>query len=735
MTEPGTRRLRFEVRLNEPQRRIQFHAWRWVSLPALAVLTYVLFPVARGFEVPVPEVGEVALAEVLAPFEFEVFKTEAEMQREADAVAATVRPIYDDRRDVADSVIAHLEALFTAFDSAESGSAMLDSALQFGLRLTGEGAQYLQGAARRQQVLSAARRMVSRYLVQGVPPPGTIEDETSREILVRRGEQESVRLKDSVITRTRFLDLRATTHPDPNSSLGDQVFVKILNVLFRPTLIPNVAETEAARAELRATIDPKKDEVRANERIINAHEVVTPEARDRLVALRAELLRRGGAGEGNLRGVLGQILTNALILSVFWLMVMLYRPDIYRQFRQVLVFAVLFVMVVVGSAVNLRIIGGAPELIPIPFAAIVATVLFTGRISMVAAMVVAVLVGSQAVYGGLDAVYVALIGGVAAALSVRGIRRRTHILSSAGIVAGAFALAAVTVGLRVGWSLGDVGLAVLRGASNGTVSAALVFLALPMFESLARVTTDLSLLELSDPNRPLLRRLATEAPGTYAHSVAMANLCEAGCNAIGANGLLARVGCYYHDVGKLHRPHHFAENQGPGGNPHDRLPPDVSATIVRNHVTEGVALVEEQRLPEAVKAFVPEHHGTMEITYFLERARQQGEVPEESLELYRYPGPLPNSAETAVAMLADGVEAALRVLEDPSPKKLADAIDHVVKRRVEAGQLIEAPLTLAQLERVKGEFVRTLSGMYHNRIEYPAESGGITANWQAASGA
>jgi membrane-associated HD superfamily phosphohydrolase len=281
MNEPRTRRLRFDVKSLDPRQRIRFHAVRWGLLPALAVLTYV------------------AVAEVLAPFDFEVFKTETEMQREAAAVAATVRPIYDDHREVADSVIAHLEALFLAFDSAETGSAMLDSALQFGLRLTGEGAQYLQDAGRRREVLSAARRMVSRYLVQGVPPPGTIESETSREILIRRGEQESVRLRDSVITRTRFLDLRTTAHPDPNSSLGDQVFVKILNVLFRPTLIPNVAETETARAELRATIDPKKDEVRANERIINAHEVVTAEARDRLVALRAELLRRGGAGEGN----------------------------------------------------------------------------------------------------------------------------------------------------------------------------------------------------------------------------------------------------------------------------------------------------------------------------------------------------------------------------------------------------------------------------------------------------
>ena len=213
----------------------------------------------------------------------------------------------------------------------------------------------------------------------------------------------------------------------------------------------------------------------------------------------------------------------------------------------------------------------------------------------------------------------------------------------------------------------------------------------------------------------------------------MANLSERACDAIGADGLLARVGCYYHDIGKLQKPLHFVENQGAGGNPHDRLPPDASATIIRNHVIEGLALADEHRLPHALKAFIPEHHGTAEITYFLDRARQNGEVPEESLSLYRYPGPRPRSVETAVCMLADGVEAALRVLAEPSPQKLRAAIDHVVNQRVESGQLDEAPLTLAQLNKVKETFVHTLSGMYHNRLDYPEGAGGITANWEENS--
>jgi hypothetical protein len=260
----------------------------------------------------------------------------------------------------------------------------------------------------------------------------------------------------------------------------------------------------------------------------------------------------------------------------------------------------------------------------------------------------------------------------------------------------------------------------------------LVFLALPIFERWAHVTTDMTLLELSDPSQPLLRRLATEVPGTYAHSVAMASLCEGACNEIGADGLLARVGCYYHDIGKLQKPLHFVENQGVGGNPHDRLPPDVSAHIIRNHVVEGLELADSHKLPHSIKAFISEHHGTAEITYFLDRARKDGIVTDDNVRLFRYPGPRPRSAETAVCMLADAVEAGLRVIEEPSPQKLRDAIDHVIQQRMETGQLDEAPLTMGQLSLVKGEFVRRLTGMYHNRIEYPEETGGITAKWNAA---
>jgi putative nucleotidyltransferase with HDIG domain len=732
MTRRSRPSLNLELKPSRVPGDVAFHAARWGLLLALAVLTYLLFPVAGGFEGQVPDPGDVAQEEVIAPFAFDVEKSPAEQEREAAQLEGTVRPIYEYRGGVLDTVLAAIDSLFATLSGVAVPDSLVTIAQGAGVALTVEEAAYLMEGGRLNRFRGALRNMYRRYLPRGVADFGTLEEERTTEVVLRRGEREAVVRRDTLLTRELFFASREAFQPDPQAPLSNPVFVKLINGLFQPTLVPNTAEYEQHRRELRESLDPVKYRVQASERIIDANEVVTQEVHERLAALRAEQFKRGGE-DRSVGASIGQVLANGLVIGVFWLLIMLYRPRTYATFRHMLVLALLFGVVVVGAALTVRFIVDAPELIPIPFAAMLITVLFRGRVAMVAAMVLAVLVASQSVYADVDTLLVAMVGGVAAAVSVRSIRRRNQFLIAVVVVASAYLLTGITVGLRADWSLTEVGLTGLRGGLTAFASAALAFTLLPVVESVTRITTDLTLLELSDPDRSLLRRLATEAPGTYAHSIAMANLCEAACNAIGANGLLARVGCYYHDVGKLKKPQHFVENQTPGTNPHDKLKPEVSAGIIRNHVRDGIALAEESKLPEVVKAFIPEHHGTMEITYFLERARSREPEAGVDLEDYRYPGPRPQSVETAAAMLADGVEAAIRVLEDPSPEKLGNAIDHIIRHRIEAGQLEEAPLTLVQLNRLREEFVRVLGGAHHNRIDYPAASGGIGADWEAAA--
>jgi hypothetical protein len=345
-------------------------------------------------------------------------------------------------------------------------------------------------------------------------------------------------------------------------------------------------------------------------------------------------------------------------------------------------------------------------------------------------MILAVLIGGQALFRGTNALFINLIVGATAAISVRIIRRRDQAYYSILAIAGAYLLAALAIGLTLDWSPRVIGMSALWGSVNAVVAVSLAMVLLPLAEKLTFITTDLTLLEYSDLNRKLLRRLMIEAPGTYAHTMRVANLVEAACNAVGANGLLGRVGTYYHDIGKLKKPQYFVENQARGANPHDKLKPGMSATIIRNHVREGLEMAVEHKLPRAIAAFIPEHHGTGPIAYFLEKARERGEAPPNPSD-FHYPGPIPQSAETAILMLADSVEAATNVLSDPNANSIREVVDRIFNQRIEQGQLRDAPLTLRQLDLIKEQFVRVLVGMHHNRIDYPTASGGITSEFAA----
>jgi len=711
---------------------LRHHGVRLLLALLLAGVAFLSFPRAASVLPASLTVGAVASADVITPVGFLVPKSEAQRVREAEDLAATVKPLLTAHPEAADSAVAAAGHFFAALDSAvAAGSSLPAAAEAAGVEIHESEVPALTGAAQRaavrRAVLAALRLSSAGYL-----PPGLSTAELGQSVVVRRGADERVMPTDSLHSFGDFLEAAARTRPEPRTTATERLYVRLLGAFYRPTLVYERAETERRRDALRRTVDSVQAVVQPGEKIIGAHEVVTPAIAAKLAAYRAVM--QSGAG-GRVRGALattGMLGLDALLCALFGVVCLFFRPALYRSFRALAFFAMTFALVVAAAGFVARRVPVEPELIPVAFAAILFSVLFDGRIAAVAAMVLAALVGVQPAYAGTGALFLTFVGGVAAALSVQRIRRRTQVYISIAIVAAVYAVAAVVSGAAGGEAVGAIGHSAVLGGVNALASAALAMLVLPMAERFTRSTTDLTLLELSDPDRPLLRRLATEAPGTYAHSVAMANLCEAACNAIGSNGLLARVGCYYHDIGKVKHPQYFAENQSRGKSPHAQLRPSASAAVIRRHVEDGLALAAEHRLPDAVRAFIPEHHGTSEIAYFLDRARDEEPAALAREELFRYPGPRPRSAETAVALLGDPVEAALRVLDDPTPETVADAIDHLVTARVEGGQLRDAPLTLAQVEVVKREFVRVYSAMYHNRVEYPEEAGGITADWESA---
>ncbi len=255
---------------------------------------------------------------------------------------------------------------------------------------------------------------------------------------------------------------------------------------------------------------------------------------------------------------------------------------------------------------------------------------------------------------------------------------------------------------------------------NAMVSSFIVMATLRIFEKLFGVVTNYTLLELSDFNHPLLKRMMMEAPGTYQHSLAVSQLAEAAADAVGANGLLCRVGGYYHDIGKLVTPEYFTENQNAGFNKHDGIEPTMSRLVILNHVKEGLELGKEYRLHPAILDFIPEHHGTGLIHYFYHKSMQdaeEGEVVEE--QDFRYPGPKPQTRETAILMLADSTEGAVRSMEDHAPSRIEDVVQKVINNKFIDGQLDECPLTLKDINKISRAFTRLLSAMYHSRVKYP----------------
>jgi putative nucleotidyltransferase with HDIG domain len=702
---------------------IRFHLVRWLPLAGAALVAYLVFPPPAVVVTNVPEVGRVAERTVVAPFSFETRKTSEEIASEGESRALSVRPVYRYSPTAYDSALGSARSFFAELERADQqGTDLLRAVAATRASLGPAETEYLAVESHRRRVQATVTHFLAEMLSRGVADAGVLRGEPGRQVSLRRGDTERVVPRDSILTFADLIERADAAASGLDEQVGRRTVRRLVSTFYHPTVVQDLALTSSRREQLRASVDPVKYHVSAGERITTEGQPVTEVGRAKLAALMAELARRG-SGHPLLRGAAGSLLYNAVVMSAFWLLLLFYRRRTYDRLREMVFFGVLFALVLLFTAGLYQAFPGRPELVPIPFATIVVTLLYSGQVGMVAAMTLAILLDGQWAIRDSAVLFFGLVSGVAGAVGIRVVRRRRHLYTTIGVLAAGSVLASLTVGLIQGWSTAMIVASAFLGMLMAPASASLAMIVTPIAEWTTRITTDLTLLELSDLGRPLLRRLAQEAPGTWAHSLAMASLCESACNIIGANGLLARVGCYYHDIGKLANPGYFMENQGGGPNPHDEMSPTDSARLIRNHVLDGIALAKDAGLPDAVKAFIPEHHGTTEITYFLNRARLVAPDGRVNPAEFRYPGPRPQSTETAIAMLADSAEAVVRVLDDRTPERVREAIEQLVAQKLASGQLDDAPLSLVDLDRIKREFARVMSGTYHKRTGYPRAAG------------
>ncbi|MDP2831173.1 MAG: HDIG domain-containing protein [Candidatus Omnitrophota bacterium] len=298
---------------------------------------------------------------------------------------------------------------------------------------------------------------------------------------------------------------------------------------------------------------------------------------------------------------------------------------------------------------------------------------------------------------------------------VNNARKRAQVIQ-AGIIAGILQLVSLILLEHLMLNQAQRYLIILI---NGLLSGVITLGILPFFEYILQTVTNISLLELADFNHPILQRMILEAPGTYHHSLVVGNLSDTACSVVDANGLLARIGAYYHDIGKLQKPEYFIENQDIKKNAHDELTPTMSKLIIMNHVKEGLELAKKYSLSPILWDFIQQHHGSSLVYYFYRRALEGKEENQEVAEEgFRYPGPKPNTKETAIVLLADSVEAATRSLKDPTPDKIEETVRKVINNKFIDGQLDECELTLKDIEKISSVFSKILSGIYHSRVNY-----------------
>jgi hypothetical protein len=734
-----------------PQHRAQF-----LIAAAFVLAGLLLFPAGKSYRFADLREGEIYEGEqIIAPFTFSIDKTPEEYNRDVRAARESVAPVFVR----ADSVEARkLQALANFLADLEQHVETLapDSlklrrlrdffSTQPPLVMSEDGLRFLLNGFFRSSRLLKFQNYAAQLqrIARDLFAVGILSLERSalpayaQKISLRAGATEMVENLEPFagVEGAKAIALQKLREVPTLNDTAVNIGYQILACFLQANLLYDERETQQRLNEAAAKVPRARGTVLARERIIESYDKVTPEHLQKLKSLMAEMARRR-VSEGGLRRFL-PLLGRAIILLIgvglIGMFLFISRPQIYEDPQRVLLISIILLLVIFISYL-IHVIGLSEYLIPAAMAAMLLTLFFDAQTAFVGTVGLGIILGSMRGYE-FNAIFTTLISGFFAILAVRRVRSRIWVFKAILLLAAGYvATIAATAFLRF-TPLPQVLLNLRDGILlNALLCPIFTYGLMVIFEYLFDLTTDATLLELSALNRPLLRELALQAPGTYHHSIVVGTLSEAAAEAIGANSLLARVGAYYHDIGKTEMAEYFVENQRGGKNPHEKLTPNMSLLVIINHVKRGMEIAEEHNIPREVRDFIPEHHGTNLVSYFYKKALEKNDDSEVQESDFRYPGPKPQSEETGIVMLADAVEAACRALRDPSISRLRNMVNSIVEERFKKGELEECPLTLRDLNLIKESFIRTLTGIFHGRTQYPEDekSAGENAKTEEAA--
>lgn len=727
---------------------------------ALVALTVAAFPKGEVYEYTV-QVGDTWRQPTLvASFNFPIYKNEERVEKERREAREETPPYFQEVPEASSRMVANRDTLQKQLDrifeqyaafrfhqmrdqpdaAAEDSLRYLELRRKALVALTPNQWQILvDNYTRRIPELSGTarepesgprldRRLLNRSFSLGaqllrIGVMNRSRDSILTDNIIIRNEEERVQRsvsKDNVYGLSEAYDYaREQFREDyPEQPEWANIAFSFFRDIFAPSLQYMRTETTEERDRRARNISSIMGGVEKGEVIVQKGERISEEVKRKLTSL--ERVKNERTPERlPLRQTSGETLFALLTFLFLFYYLYLIRPEIWNDTRQMLLISLTlgFIIVLFGTCV--RIPWAHLYAVPIALASVMLTIIFNSTIGLFSTLVLA-MIGGQMLGLDLEYTFAAFVAGALGVFSVRNIKNRGQFVLSAGLVFVGFALVIVASYLYLGTPTDQLARE-LSYAGIGASFTITAYMLLWVLEQLFDVTTDLTLLELSDTNQKLLKELSLKAPGSFNHSLQVANLAEAAADRIDANALLTRVGALYHDIGKMKKPEYFVENQRSGSNPHDRLKPRMSALIIASHVKEGLEMAKEEGLPNRVLKFIPTHHGTARIEYFYRKAVEQTDEDDPPVleSEFRYPGPRPDSKETGIMMLADSVEAASRSLDDPTHKRLKSLIDLIFKERIEDGQLDDTDLTFQDLSRIKDTFLQMLLGIYHVRVKYP----------------
>ena len=733
-----------------------------VSLIALLlVITALFFPKGKMFQFNYA-VDQITTETIIAPFDFDILKTEAALELDRQARENTVQPVFiwdNSSRDHVNETLDALRTQLALWYQAEkdlSGKrnewkAITDSLLADSVRnqlqedsllvlnirtdLQNEGLKDLgtprwdyfleRGPSTRQLINSVKQALLPQYMlgIIGDLPPGEKYD---RITMITRGKESSRNPQDFRNMNQSWESVQKVLvtiylQKDPR-------LLQLAEDIARGVMIPNLnysAElTENRNAEARNLVPISVGKVFKNERIVDANTRVTPQIEQKLKSLEKEYIRKGyGESAANrLTTFVGKMMLSAFLVFFFFAYLQTYRSQIYNDIKLIALVGIIFVLTLGLAHVIVYTLGWSEFFVPMSMAAILFTVVFDGRIAFIIMVTLTMLTGII-LSNNIPFIVANLFVSSLAIYTVRRLRSRSQLLwSILAVVSGYVAVIAVFEMIQFSnWE--SVMEHMLFATGNGFLSPLLSYGFLVLIERVFKITTNLTLLELLDFNNKLLSNLAMRAPGTFKHSIDVGNLAVAAAEAVGANSLLARVGAYYHDIGKGEKPEYFIENQLRGMNKHEKLSPRLSATVIVAHVKDGIKLADEFGLPSIVADFIPMHHGKTRVEYFYQQALERAKETDSDINEadFRYPGPRPNSKETGILMIAEAIEAATRSLKSPNPQRIESLMDTIIESRIKGGELTNCPLTFRDLDIIKDAMMPVLTGSMHERIEYPGQ--------------